>query len=63
MNTESFDLYSPPEDFIENVYEKVKIPLTFICDNVNIFSGNQETNLENSLEDVNPINHRLIENE
>ena len=50
-------------DFIENVYETVKMPLTFICDKVNIFSGNQETNSENSLEDVNPINHRLIENE
>ena len=25
-------------DFIENVYETVKAPLSFICDKVNIFS-------------------------
>ena len=45
-------------DFIENVYETVKAPLSFICDKVNIFSGNQETDLEN----IEPVNHLLTNN-
>ena len=45
-------------DFIENVYDTVKFPLSYICDKVNVFSGTET----NSLENVEPVN-RLIEDE
>ena len=45
-------------DFIENVYDTVKFPLSYICDKVNVFSGSDT----NSLENIEPVN-RLIEDE
>ena len=45
-------------DFIENVYETVKFPLSYICDKVNIFSGSETESLEN----IDPTN-RLLEDE
>ena len=44
-------------DFIENVYETVKAPLSFICDKVNVFSNTED----NSLEHVMPSNHILMD--
>ena len=45
-------------DFIENVYDTVKFPLSYICDKVNVFSGTETKSLEN----IEPVN-RLIEDE
>ena len=45
-------------DFIENVYDTVKFPLSYICDKVNVFSGTET----NSLENIEPVN-RLLEDE
>ena len=44
-------------DFIENVYETVKAPLSFICDKVNVFSGSDNNNLQN----IEPVNHLLTD--
>lgn len=34
-------------DFIETVYDNVKNPLGFLCNKLNVFSGNNEYTLEN----------------
>ena len=44
-------------DFIENVYETVKYPLSYLCDKVNIFSGKNDDS--NKLEDVVPTNRTI----
>ena len=44
-------------DFIENVYETVKYPLSYLCDKVNIFAGTNEDS--NKLENVDPTNRTI----
>ena len=34
-------------DFIDNVYDTVKSPLNFMCNKVNVLSGNESKTLEN----------------
>ena len=34
-------------DFIETVYDNVKNPLGFLCNKLNVFSGNSNYTLEN----------------
>jgi hypothetical protein len=43
-------------DFVENVYDTVKSPLTYICNKVNYITGNDNV----ILEDIN--NERMIQN-
>ena len=47
-------------DFIENIYETIKYPLSFICDKVNIVIGNK-TQENDTLENIKPNDH-LLEN-
>ena len=37
-------------DFVENVYDTVKLPLTYICNKVNYITGNEDVV---ALEDIN----------